>query len=239
MKLLQRVIGSIIVGGESGGAPIDKGTFTLGEDVVLGERVYIGSDEKAYLTDATDVAKSTGLIGVAMESGSADDDIEVLFDGTIAASGLTAGEVYYLDPAVPGGITTSPPTGSGTIGRVVGQAKTATSFRHSVDATWWLNDGGVVDINNQTDDYTIVFQDLGRVVEMEKASLVTLTIPTDANMPAAAGVSFDVVQAGEGGVAIAGEVGVTLRGDLGVPGQWRGVTCLKRGANDWLVFGGV
>lgn len=99
---------------------------------------------------------------------------------------------------------------------------------------------GVVGINNQTDDYTLVLTDVGKLIEMEKATAVTLTVPPNAD------VAFDVntvilgVQYGAGQVTIAPGSGVTLRaanGALKTVSQYSQFSLTKRGTNEWLVAG--
>jgi hypothetical protein len=53
----------------------------------------------------------------------------VTFNGEVAAfGGLTPDATYFLDPAVPGGITTVDPTTVGQIVQIIGRAKSATTL---------------------------------------------------------------------------------------------------------------
>lgn len=99
---------------------------------------------------------------------------------------------------------------------------------------------GVVGINNQTDDCTLAMTDVGKLIEMEKGTAVTLTVPPNSS------VAFDVdtvivgVQYGAGQVTIAPGSGVTLRsanGALKTVSQYSQFSLTKRGTNEWLVAG--
>jgi microcystin-dependent protein len=71
-----------------------------------------------------------GCVATSAASVSTGATAYVVTEGTVAGfTGLTAGAAYYLDPATPGGITATQPTGS-TLGVVgVGTALSATTLR--------------------------------------------------------------------------------------------------------------
>lgn len=77
------------------------------------------------------------------------------------------------------------------------------------------------------------------IVEVNSASATTLTIPADAVLDFPVGTTLDVIQTGAGQVTIAGAGGVTVNATPGLKlrTQWSSVTLLKRGADNWLVFG--
>lgn len=77
------------------------------------------------------------------------------------------------------------------------------------------------------------------LIEMNSASGITLTIPTDANTNFPIGTSIDVVQTGSGQVTIAGDAGVTVNATPGLKlrAQWSTATLFKRAADTWLVMG--
>lgn len=74
-----------------------------GEALSSGDLVYVDtSDGKVYLTESTDSSK-TQFIGFSNEDVSADDD--VVINTGIAddnQSGLTVGDMYYLDKSIEG-----------------------------------------------------------------------------------------------------------------------------------------
>jgi hypothetical protein len=92
----------------------------------------------------------------------------------------------------------------------------------------------------KVDSYTL--SSLGErdsLIEINKATATTLTIPTNATIAWPIGTSIDVLQTGAGQVTIAGAAGVTVNGTPGLKlrAQWSGVTLFKRATDTWVVYG--
>lgn len=99
-----------------------------------------------------------------------------------------------------------------------------------------------VDTNAQTDSYTLVLADAGKVVEMDKATAQTLTIPLNSSVAFPVGTKIDVIQTGAGEVTIAATSGVTLNSEGSkkkINAQWQAVTLVKRGADSWVLIGAL
>ena len=77
------------------------------------------------------------------------------------------------------------------------------------------------------------------VVEMNMSSAGTFTVPLDATLAWPVGASMDIFATGTGEITIAGEAGVTLNATPGLilRTQWSSATIMKRGANNWVVYG--
>jgi hypothetical protein len=77
------------------------------------------------------------------------------------------------------------------------------------------------------------------VVEMNMATAGTFTVPLDATLSWPVGASMDIFATGAGEITIAGEAGVTLNATPGLilRTQWSSATILKRGADNWVVYG--
>lgn len=77
------------------------------------------------------------------------------------------------------------------------------------------------------------------IVEMNSASAVTFTIPTNAALAWPVGASMDIFATGTGAVTIAGDTGVTVNATPGLTlrTQWSSATILKRGTDSWVVYG--
>ncbi len=105
------------------------------------------------------------------------------------------------------------------------------------------NSAGVESITTFTEktaNYTLdttAYQD--NVVEMNSASAVTFTIPTNAAFAWPVGASMDIIQTGAGQVTIAPDSGVTLRYTPGnkLRTQWSSCTIIKRSADVWYLYG--
>jgi hypothetical protein len=94
-------------------------------------------------------------------------------------------------------------------------------------------------INQQTGAYTTVLTDRDKLVEINSASGVTLTIPLNSSVAYPVGTSFDILQTGAGQVTIAGAAGVTVNATPGLKlrTQWSSATLFKRATDTWVVFG--
>lgn len=93
-------------------------------------------------------------------------------------------------------------------------------------------------LSRKTDDYTLVAADNGQVVEMNKATANTLTVPSGVFT---AGQQVLVTQYGAGQTTIAGS-GVTLRSDGGklkINTQYSSATILFISATEAYVFGNL
>jgi len=98
----------------------------------------------------------------------------------------------------------------------------------------------ITTIAAKTDSYTLSnLNERDTIVEISKASAVTLTIPLNATIAYPVGTTIDIIQTGSGQVTIAGAVGVTVNATPGLKlrTQWSSATLLKRAENTWLVYG--
>lgn len=95
-------------------------------------------------------------------------------------------------------------------------------------------------IVQKTDSYTLsALTERDSLIEVNKASGTTVTIPTDATLNFPVGTSIDILQTGAGQVTIAGAGGVTVNATPGLKlrAQWSSATLFKRAANTWVVMG--
>lgn len=94
--------------------------------------------------------------------------------------------------------------------------------------------------NNQTDNYTLVLTDAGKVIEMNKGSAVNLTIPANATVAFPVGTVIEVWQQGAGQVTVVAAGGVTLRsnGDkVKTAAQYATIALRKQAVNTWVISG--
>lgn len=100
--------------------------------------------------------------------------------------------------------------------------------------------GAVEGINTQTGlTYTLALTDVGKVVEMNRASANTVTIPPNGTVAFPLNSVVDIVQYGAGQTTIAAGTGVTVRSAAGlkIAAQYGGASAYKRGTNEWVVVG--
>jgi hypothetical protein len=96
--------------------------------------------------------------------------------------------------------------------------------------------------NAQTDSYTLVLGDAGKLIEMGKATAQTLTIPLDSSVPFPTGTKIDVIQTGAGETTIAATGGVTVNSEgskLKINAQWQAVALIKRATDTWVLIGAI
>ena len=92
----------------------------------------------------------------------------------------------------------------------------------------------------KTASYTLDSVNLSdSIIEMNSATPVTFTIPTNATLAWPVGASMDIFQTGVGEVTIVGDNGVTVNATPGLKlrTQWSSATILKRGTDSWVVYG--
>lgn len=93
--------------------------------------------------------------------------------------------------------------------------------------------------NNQTTDYTLVLTDAYKIVEINKSTAVTVSIPRNINVPFPIGTEIKIAQLGTGQVTISPLSTVTIRSNGGknkTTAQYSMATLVKRDVNDWYLY---
>jgi hypothetical protein len=95
-------------------------------------------------------------------------------------------------------------------------------------------------LNAQTGTtYTLVLLDDSKVVTLNNASAIALTIPTNASVAFPIGSQVNIVQLGAGQVTVGG-AGVTIRSQgtkLKLNGQYAAASLLKIATDEWVIIG--
>lgn len=95
--------------------------------------------------------------------------------------------------------------------------------------------------NNQTGTtYTLALTDAGKVVELNNASAITLTVPPVSSVAWPVGTVVELWQQGAGQVTIAAGAGVTLRSDgskVKLTAQYAGCSLRMRANDEWSLVG--
>lgn len=119
-------------------------------------------------------------------------------------------------------------SGGGTSGAVT------VSFDYSV--------GNQAVQNVQTDSYTLVLSDAGKMVVMNKATANNLTIPLNSSVAFPTNTRIDVIQYGAGQTTIVATGGVTIRSSgskLKLTGQYSGASLWKYNTDEWILVGDI
>jgi hypothetical protein len=88
--------------------------------------------------------------------------------------------------------------------------------------------------------YTLGAADASKLVEMDVSIGNTVTVPANSSVGFAIGTQIMIVQQGTGQTTVAAAGGVTLRsagGLLNLASQYSSCTVVKRGTDEWYVFG--
>tara|TARA_R110002020_G_scaffold282945_1_gene498696 strand:+ start:6523 stop:7143 length:621 start_codon:yes stop_codon:yes gene_type:complete len=97
---------------------------TAGSSMVVGDVIYLNTDNAWDPTDADATASAVGMIGISLTAGSS-GDITILLKGFVRVDAIfaftTAGGPLYLS-TTPGDMSQTAPSGSGDVVRVVGYA---------------------------------------------------------------------------------------------------------------------
>lgn len=116
------------------------------------------------------------------------------------------------------------------------------SLGSAVDSQVFSNNTTVTTNAQTGTTYTLAISDAGRVVELNNASAITLTVPNNSTVAIPIGARIDLLQTGAGQVTIspAGSVTVNAKGAATkITGQWSAATLIKRSTNTWVLIGDV
>ena len=101
----------------------------------------------------------------------------------------------------------------------------------------------MIALNAQTGTtYTTVLADDGKLITLDNASAITLTIPPNGTVAYGIGTQINLMQLGAGVVTITAGAGVTLRSagtKLKTNGQYAVATCCKIASDTWVVIGNL
>jgi hypothetical protein len=95
-------------------------------------------------------------------------------------------------------------------------------------------------ISQKTASYTLsALTERDSMIEMNSASAITLTVPTNATVAWPVGTSIDVLRVGAGAVDVAAAGGVTINATPGLKlrAQWSSATLIKRATDTWVLVG--
>ena len=95
-------------------------------------------------------------------------------------------------------------------------------------------------ISQKTAGYTLAaLNERDSMIEMNSASAITLTVPTNATVAYPVGTSIDILRVGAGAVDVAAAAGVTINATPGLKlrAQWSSATLIKRATDTWVLVG--
>ena len=102
--------------------------------------------------------------------------------------------------------------------------------------------GEIVSINEQSDNYTLVISDVGKLIDMAKGTASTLTIPKNSVVAFDIGTTILIRQKGAGQVTIApvdGDVTLNYPDGLKITNQYGMAELIKVASDIWQVYGSL
>jgi hypothetical protein len=93
-----------------------------------------------------------------------------------------------------------------------------------------------------TTSYTTVLGDDGKLITLDNAASIALTIPPNSSVAYGIGTQINIMQLGAGTVTITAGAGVTLNSDgakLKTNAQYALATCCKISTNVWVIVGNL
>jgi len=87
--------------------------------------------------------------------------------------------------------------------------------------------------------YTLAASDKDKLVELNNASAITVTVPNNSSVGIVDGAQVNLLQTGAGQVTVAAGSGVTVNGTPGLKlrAQYSSATLIKRSTNTWVIVG--
>lgn len=226
---------------------INNATWKVQPDVLTSESGIVKENGTIHYIDGKlkyHVDGSIKEVGVGQDYG-----ITVLDKVTAVPGSPTIGDRYLYATGTYAGVIEWDGTfwsyvlqnSAATVGTLVTAVKNNTTYRWNGTSWVLYTSQSVIDLTlaRKTDSYTLVAADNGQVVEMNKATANTLTVPQNIFT---AGQQVLVTQYGAGQTTIAAGSGVTLRSDGGklkINTQYSSATILFISATEAYVFGNL
>ena len=180
----------------------------------------IALETKVGLTDSN-AASGAILVGTGASTTAWTTTPSINITGNASGTAATVTGAAQAAITSTGTLTGVTVSGTGTIGVAVGQA---------------------VDLDRKTDNYTLVLTDAGKVIEMNKASAVNLTVPPNSSVAFPAGTQIVIVQLGAGQVTIVEGSGVTTRSDddkAKIKSRYSSCVLIKHETDEWYILGNL
>jgi hypothetical protein len=247
--------GSALLGGVTLAAGnVDQFTVALDPDTTNEEIVFITASSSDTFTIVRARAGTSGVqhsAGATVKHVLTSDDLNAFKlsispVANVGFAGSTSGSTTVQATAVAGTTTLTLPAATDTL---VGRATTDTltnktltspTINSATLSTPTINDARQnITLNAQTGTtYTLVLTDNGRLVTLDNAAAITVTVPLNSSVAYATGAIINLQQIGAGQVTVAGAAGVTLNGTgTKTRAQWSAASLVKTATDTWTLIG--
>jgi hypothetical protein len=244
--------GSALLGGVTLAAGnVDQFTVALDPDTTSEEIVFITASSSDTFTIVRARAGTSGVqhsAGATVKHVLTSDDLNAFKlsispVANVGFAGSTSGSTTVQATAVAGTTTLTLPAATDTlVGRDTTDTLTNKTLTSPTVNTPTINDARQnITLNAQTGTtYTLVLTDNGRLVTLNNAAAITLTVPLNATVAFATGAIINLQQIGAGQVTVAGAAGVTLNGTgTKTRAQWSAASLVKTATDTWTLIGDI
>ena len=234
-----------------GGVTINSGdqfTVALDPDTQNEEIVFITAASSDTFTITRARAGSSGVAhtaGATVKHVLTGDDLTWFESNTSPVTswglkGSSSGTTTLVASAVASGTLTLPAITDTVVSLTATQTLTNKTLTSPTVNTPTINDARQnLTLNAQTGTtYTLVLTDNGRLVTLNNASPITLTVPLNSSVAFATGAVINIQQIGAGQVTVAGAGGVTVTGTgTKLRTQYSAAALVKTGTDSWTLIG--
>ena len=239
--------GSALLGGVTLAAGnVDQFTVAIDPDTTNEEIVFITANSSDTFTIVRARAGTSGVqhsAGATVQHVLTSDDLNAfkLAISPVASMGFagsTSGSTTVQATAVAGTTTLTLPAATDTL---VGRATTDTLTNKTLTSPT-INDAKQnLTLNAQTGTtYTFVLADNGKLVTLDNASAITVTVPANSSVAYATGAIINLQQIGAGQVTVAAAGGVTINGTgTKTRAQWSAASLVKTATDTWTLIGDI
>lgn len=254
--------GSALLGGVTLAAGnVDQFTVAIDPDTTNEEIVFVTAASSDTFTIVRGRAGTSGVqhsAGATVKHVLTSDDLNAFKlsispVANVGFAGSTSGTTTVQATAIAGSTTLTLPAATDTLVArtttdiLTNKTLTSPTINGATIGTSTLNTPTIndakqnVSLNAQTGTtYTFVLADNGKLVTLDNAGSVTVTVPANTSVAFATGAIINLQQIGAGQVTVAGAAGVTLNGTgTKTRAQWSAASLVKTATDTWTLIGDI
>ncbi|MBK7497370.1 MAG: hypothetical protein IPI28_18945 [Candidatus Omnitrophica bacterium] len=210
---------------------------------VVSKSLYLSGGVLSIDGTAIDTGTLNSLTDAHIFVGNASDvptDVAMSGEATLANTGA----VTLGNAAVIGKVLTGYVSGAGTVAATDTILQAINKLNGNAAAISTVANAAapaLLSLNTQTDSYTLVLGDAGKLIIMDKGSANDLTVPLNASVAFSVGTQIAVQQLGAGTTTIVATGGVTLQAQPGldISAQYGVASLIKVATDTWIVCGSL